>query len=85
MRIQKEHNLTEEEEERAMELMIRRRNRESQERYSDKIESDIRILNKRKVFQSTVGAFIVDFAEKVNGSRFEYITRFKIKSRGNIT
>ena len=85
MRIQKEHDLTEEEEERAMEIMIRRRNRESQEKYSDKIEKDIKILNKRKVFQSTVGAFVVDFAEKVNGNRFEYVTRFKIKSRGNIS
>ena len=84
MRIQKTHDLTEEEEERAMEIMIRRRNRESQEKYSDKIENDIKKLYKHKIFQSTVGAFIVDFAEKVNGTRFEYVTRFKIKSRGNI-
>ena len=84
MRIQKEHDLTEEEEERAMEIMIRRRNRVSQEKYSEEIEGNIKILNKRKVFQSTVGAFIVDFAEKINGNRFEYVTRFKIKSRGNL-
>ena len=84
MRLFKMHNLSEEEEERAMELMIRRRNRESQENYGEKIENDIRILNKFHFFQSTIGTFIVDFAEKVNGARFEYVTRFKIKSRGKI-
>ena len=82
MRIVKPHNLTEEEEEIAMECMIRRRNRGSQEKYSESIENNIKTLNKCHLFQSTVGMFRVDFAERVNGMKYEYVTRFKIKSRG---
>ena len=82
MRVVKPYNLTKEEEEIAMECMIRRRNRGSQEKFSEKIENDIKIINKYHLFQSTIGTFRVDFAERINGGKFEYVTRFKIKSRG---
>ena len=82
MRIMRMHKLTEEEEERAMEIMVRRRNRESQENYGEKIEKDIKTLNKCNLFQAAIGVMVVDFAEKINGVRFEYVTKFKIKTRG---
>ena len=82
MRIVKTYEMTKEDEEIALECMIRRRNRESQERYSDKIENDIKILNKHKLFQSAIGLFVVDFAELIHGHRYEYITRIRIRTRG---
>ena len=82
MRIMKPHNLTEVEVEEAMEIMIRRRNRGSQEKYSAKTEENIKILNKHHIFQSTVGAFRVDFSERIRGIQYEYVTRFKIRTRG---
>ena len=78
----KEHNLTEEEEEIAIEHMIRRKNRESVEKYSEKIENDIQILNKYHVFQSAIGFFTVDCADRINGARFTHVTLFRLKTRG---
>ena len=64
--------------------MIRRKNRESVERYSDKIEADIQILNKHHWFQAAIGFFTVDFAETINGARFTHVSLFRIKTRGKI-
>ena len=82
MRVVEQRELPWEEEEVALENMIRRRNRESQEKFSQAIERNIKIINK-EVYQAAVGTFRVDFAQRINGKRHEYVTRFKIKTRGN--
>ena len=82
MRIMRPLDLTEEEEEIAMEYMIGRRNRGSHEKHNDRIERNIKILNNYHLFQSTIGTFRVDFEKRINGIKFEYVTRFKIKTRG---
>lgn len=76
-----EHELSWEDEEEALESMIRRRNRESHEKFSRTVEANIKIVNK-DYFQAAVGTFKVDFAQRINGRRHEYVTRFKIKTIG---
>jgi len=84
MRYVKTHNLTDEEEEVAIEHMIRRKNRESVEKFSDKIENDIRILNKHHTFQAAIGFFTVDCAKKIHGVRFTHVSLFRIKTKGKV-
>ena len=82
MRYVKPHNLTIEEEEIAIEHMIRRKNRESAEKYDDKIENDIRILNKHHLFQAAIGFFKVECAKKIHGVRFMHVSLFRLKTKG---
>ena len=82
MRFVKPYVMSREDEERAMETMIRRRNRGSVEVYDEETEKNIKIVNKYHYFQSAVGAFVVDFQEGNGGYKYEYITRFKIKTKG---
>ena len=84
MRYVKLHDLTDEEEEVAIECMIRRKNRETIEKFSDKIEKDIQVLNKFHVFQAAIGFFTVDCAERIYGERFTHVVLFRIKTRGII-
>ena len=82
MRFVKPYVMSRDDEERAMETMIRRRNSESVEVYDEETEKNIKIVNKHHYFQSAVGAFVVDFQEGNGGFKYEYITRFKIKTKG---
>ena len=82
MRFEQRRVLSEDDEDTAIELMTRRRNGESHERYSDEIEKNIGIIDKNYIFPIAVGTFVVDFERKLDGFRYEYVTRFKIKTRG---
>ena len=82
MRIERRRVLSEDDEDTAIELMTRRRNGESHERYSNEVEKNIETIDKNYIFPIAVGTFVVDFERKLDGFRYEYVTRFKIKTRG---
>ena len=84
MRFVQRRLLTDEEEETAIECMTRRRNGISHEKYSDEVEANIRTIDENYIFPIAVGAFYVDFERNINGARYEYVTKFMIKTRGKI-